>query len=79
MRTLRFAFVAAACFFFTDCSTSKGTGAAIGGAGGAVLGGAVGGTGGAILGGTAGAVGGAVIGNQRDKKKAEREERRPNQ
>ncbi|SNC59512.1 Glycine zipper [Hymenobacter gelipurpurascens] len=76
MRTLRFAFVAAACFLFSDCSTSKGTGTVVGGAGGAVVGGAIGGTPGAIIGGAAGAVGGRAIGKQRDKKRAEREARR---
>ena len=76
MRKLRFAFVAAACFLFTDCSTSKGTGTVVGGAGGAVVGGAIGGTPGAIIGGAAGAVGGRAIGKQRDKKRAEREARR---
>ena len=40
------------------------TGAAIGGAGGAVVGGAIGGAGGAVVGGAGGAAAGALIANK---------------
>lgn len=78
MKTIRFFFFAAAMFAFSDCSTSRGTGALIGGGAGAAAGGAIGGGTGAVIGGAAGTVGGAVIGNQRDKKKAERRAGRRN-
>ena len=49
----------------TACTTTQRTvtGAAIGGAGGALVGGAVGGYGGAIVGGAGGAAAGALIAN----------------
>lgn len=49
----------------TACTTTQRTvsGAAIGGAGGALVGGAVGGYGGAIIGGAGGAAAGALIAN----------------
>lgn len=50
----------------TACTTTHRTltGAAIGGAGGAVVGGAVGGVGGAVVGGAGGAAAGAYIANR---------------
>lgn len=50
----------------TACTTTQRTvtGAAVGGAAGAVVGGAVAGTPGAVVGGAAGAVTGATIGSQ---------------
>jgi uncharacterized protein YcfJ len=47
----------------------KAKGAAIGGAGGAVLGGLVGGGKGALIGAGAGVVGGGLVGRKQDKKK----------
>ena len=50
----------------TACTTTQRTvsGAAIGGAGGALAGGAIGGYGGAVVGGAGGAAAGALLANQ---------------
>ena len=60
------ALVLVAALSLTACTTTQKTvsGAAIGGAAGAVVGGAVGGYGGAIVGAAAGGAGGAIIANQ---------------
>jgi len=50
------------CLCFIGCETRAGTGALLGGGGGAILGGALGGGTGALIGAGAGAVGGAIIG-----------------
>ena len=59
------ALVVISAFSLTACTTTQRTvsGAAIGGAGGALVGGAVGGYGGAIIGGAGGAAAGALIAN----------------
>nr|WP_314259335.1 hypothetical protein [uncultured Devosia sp.] len=59
------AFVIIAALSLSACTSTQRTvsGAAIGGAGGALLGGAVGGYGGAIVGGAGGAAAGALIAN----------------
>ena len=60
------ALVVVAALSLGACTTTQRTvsGAAIGGAAGAVVGGAVGGYGGAIVGAAAGGAGGALIANQ---------------
>ncbi len=50
------------CLSFLSCETKAGTGALLGGGGGAIIGGALGGGTGALIGAGAGAVGGAIIG-----------------
>ena len=59
------AFVVISALSITGCTTTQRTvsGAAIGGAGGALVGGAIGGYGGAVVGGGAGAAAGAVLAN----------------
>ena len=60
------ALVVVAALSLSACTTTQRTvsGAALGGAAGAVVGGAVGGYGGAIVGAAAGGAGGAVLANQ---------------
>ena len=56
---------------FTSCATNTGTGALLGGAGGAALGAAIDKNDrgrGALIGGAAGAVGGALIGKEQDER-----------
>jgi uncharacterized protein YcfJ len=61
-------------FASAGCETKAGTGALVGGAGGAAVGGGIGSFShsrageGALIGGAVGAVGGAVVGNEMDKK-----------
>lgn len=59
------AFVVIAALSLSACTSTQRTisGAAIGGAGGALVGGAVGGYGGAIVGGAGGAAAGALLAN----------------
>ena len=55
-----------------SCATNTGTGALVGGGGGALVGGLAGGWGGAAIGGAAGAILGGLIGNAADQKEKER-------
>lgn len=60
------------CGLLTGCQTKAGTGAAIGGGGGALIGGIIGnhnghGAGGAVIGGAIGAITGGLIGHSMDK------------
>jgi surface antigen len=54
------------------CATKSGTGTAVGGIGGAVVGGAIGGTGGALVGGALGSILGYGVGRQIEKEDARR-------
>lgn len=54
--------LAAATLFLGSCESKAGTGALVGGGGGALVGGLAGGGTGALIGGAVGAVGGAIIG-----------------
>jgi hypothetical protein len=56
-----------------SCSTNTGTGALVGGGGGALIGGLAGGWGGAAIGGAAGAILGGLIGNAADQKQKQQE------
>ena len=59
-----------------SCESRAGTGALVGGAGGALIGGVAGGGTGALIGGAVGVVGGAVIGasmDEREKRKLDKQ------
>jgi outer membrane lipoprotein SlyB len=57
---------ATAAILLASCESKAGTGALVGGGGGAIIGGAVGGWQGALIGGAVGTVGGAIIGAAMD-------------
>ncbi|NDD99262.1 OmpA family protein, partial [bacterium] len=56
-----------------SCSTNTGTGALVGGGGGALIGGLAGGWEGAAIGGAAGAILGGLIGNAADQKEKQQQ------